>query len=114
MGRATERYHDASVSELLIDSIDVFHVWPFDPRHAIRVFVLGLEGNDGSAVRNLRFRDDRTDVFDVILSSLQIARFVRSQDVRHARQPARETSTRNFCIDCPLCQHKLQSLHMTC
>jgi hypothetical protein len=57
MGR-TERHHYASIAELLIDSIDVLNIWPFNPRHAIGVFILSLEGDDRSTVGDLSVGND--------------------------------------------------------
>jgi hypothetical protein len=54
----TERHHYASITELLVDSIDVLNIWPFNPRHAIGVFVLGLEGDYWPAVGDLSVGND--------------------------------------------------------
>jgi hypothetical protein len=54
----TERHHYAGIAELLVDSIDVLNIWPFNPRHAIGVFILGLEGDNWPAFGDLSVGND--------------------------------------------------------
>jgi hypothetical protein len=77
-GSITERDDDPCIAELLVDSIDVLHIRPFDPGHAISILVLGLEGNHRPAIGNLRFCDDFANVVDVVLGRLQEAGLVCS------------------------------------
>jgi hypothetical protein len=58
----TERHHYASITELLVDSIDVLNVWPFNPRHAIGVFILGLEGDNWPAFGDLSVGNDPAEL----------------------------------------------------
>ena len=113
----TERYHYASITELLIDSINVLDIWPFDPRHTIGVFVLSLEsdywstfsdlgvGNDSTArlvpvQRKWQFNDPvPSNIGNVVLRSLKIATLIGSQDVRSTREPSWESSTGDLRID---------------
>ena len=54
----TKRHHDPSIAELLVDSIDVLNIWPFNPGHAIGVFILSLKGDYRSAVGDLSVRNN--------------------------------------------------------
>lgn len=72
----TERDHNPSITELLIDSIDVFHIRPLDPWHAKSVLILGLEGYHRAAFSNLCVCDNLSDVLNVVLSGLQISGLV--------------------------------------
>lgn len=69
-GRITEGYYDPSVTELLIDGVDILDIRPLDPRHAKSVLVLCLEGDHGSAIGDLCVCDDSADIVDIVLSSL--------------------------------------------
>ena len=78
----TEWHHNPSVTELLVDGIDVLDIRPFDPRHAKSVLILGLESYHRSAIGDLCFCNDLSDVLNVVLSGLQIPGLVRPEDVR--------------------------------
>jgi hypothetical protein len=74
----TEWYNDPSVAELLVDSIDILHIRPFDPVHAKSILVLGLEGDHWPALGDLRFCNDLANVVDIVLGRPQEASLVCS------------------------------------
>ena len=77
----TEWHHNPSISELLIDGIDVLDIRPFDPGHAKSVLVLGLESYHRPTIGNLCICNNLSDVLHVVLSGLQISGLVGAEDV---------------------------------
>jgi hypothetical protein len=116
--KRTERHHYPSIAELLIDGIDVLNIWPFNPRHAVGVFILGLETDHWSTLGDLSVGDDPvagsaqtfhiqgaskenkpSNVGNVVLCGLKIPGLIGSQDIRSTREPPWEPSTRDLGID---------------